>query len=44
MEILARSGHFSQVVIVDGNLPVGAIKKYLILVLHQESLAIQEQN
>ena len=26
METLARSGHFAQVVIADGNLPVGAMK------------------
>jgi L-fucose mutarotase len=26
MEALARSGHFAQVVIADGNLPVGAMK------------------
>ena len=26
MEVLARSGHFAQVVIADGNLPVGAMK------------------
>ncbi|MGJ8761730.1 transporter [Polaribacter sp. R2A056_3_33] len=25
MEVLARSGHFAQVVIADGNLPVGAM-------------------